>query len=213
MAAVISEDGYALTAAHVLDDLTPQGTIQTPDATRRHHLILTRINSEKNSRTKTDVVLSYIPFPIPRPLGKRDSRLMRISQARVIHRFAGRDLALIKVPASKAPYFKIGKPGPEGDWVFSSGNGLASAPFPSSGKIIRVNKKNTRFLIRMPAAFGDSGGPIFNRKGELVGVFAEGTTIGVKDAPGLRFLQNTQAEIPDRMLLERLIAADRKSLR
>jgi serine protease Do len=90
------------------------------------------------------------------------------------------DLALIKIDASGLPYVAFGDSDKArvGDWVVAIGNpfglgGSATAGIISArGRDIRLNQYNDNDYLQVdaPINFGNSGGPIFNVAGEVVGV-------------------------------------------
>ena len=88
------------------------------------------------------------------------------------------DLALIKVEASGLPYVAFGDSDKArvGDWVVAIGNpfglgGSATAGIVSArGRDIRSGPYDDYLQLDAPINFGNSGGPVFNTAGEVVGV-------------------------------------------
>jgi S1-C subfamily serine protease len=100
-----------------------------------------------------------------------------VNKARVVWRSSQADLALLHVPA-KTPYFYEFTPGdqwlPEGTEVihggvstgYRSGKGKLSTSLPPEGPFTGSRK----FKIDIPLLPGDSGGPVVNAVGQLVGI-------------------------------------------
>jgi serine protease Do len=88
------------------------------------------------------------------------------------------DLALIKVDASGLPYVAFGDSDKArvGDWVVAIGNpfglgGTATAGIISArGRDIRSGPYDDYLQLDAPINFGNSGGPVFNVAGEVIGV-------------------------------------------
>jgi len=90
------------------------------------------------------------------------------------------DLALIKIDATNLPYVAFGDSDKTrvGDWVVAIGNpfglgGTATAGIISArGRDIRLDEYNDNDYLQLdaPINFGNSGGPVFNVAGQVVGV-------------------------------------------
>ncbi|MEK7813130.1 MAG: trypsin-like peptidase domain-containing protein, partial [Candidatus Desantisbacteria bacterium] len=95
------------------------------------------------------------------------------------------DLCLLKIKANNLPSLKIGDPAivRAGDFVITIGNPIPkqmnSAPKSLSNSvttgiissICRVNSDNLKlFQLNLPVNFGNSGGPLLNRQGQVIGV-------------------------------------------
>jgi serine protease Do len=90
------------------------------------------------------------------------------------------DLALIKIDATNLPYVAFGDSDKArvGDWVVAIGNpfglgGTATAGIISArGRDIRLDEYNDNDYLQLdaPINFGNSGGPVFNVAGEVIGV-------------------------------------------
>ena len=156
---IISPDGYILTNNHVVE-----------------------------GADKIEVTVSL------KPRGNADDSEQQVYSAKVIGRDPHTDIALVKIkPKEKLPYSYLGNSDvlKKGDWVVAMGNpfgldhsvsiGIVSA----KGREISSNE-NRRFddFIQTDAAinFGNSGGPLVNVKGEVVGIntaiTAQGSGIG-----------------------------------
>ena len=90
------------------------------------------------------------------------------------------DLALIKIDGTNLPYVAFGDSDKArvGDWVVAIGNpfglgGTATAGIISArGRDIRLDEYNDNDYLQLdaPINFGNSGGPVFNVSGQVVGV-------------------------------------------
>lgn len=108
MAAVISSDGYALTAHHVVDGLNPMNVTQSNRETQRLHLSMSPKKAKPQSLTQSR--LRMLEFP-----QQQTGRFFLLKEISIIHRFPGQDLTLIKIHPSEAPYFEIGETPTSGD--------------------------------------------------------------------------------------------------
>ncbi|HXP77078.1 MAG TPA: DegQ family serine endoprotease [Stellaceae bacterium] len=99
--------------------------------------------------------------------------------AKILGRDPKTDLALLKIDASKPlPYVSFGDSGVEqvGDWVVAVGNpfglgGTVSAGIVSArGRDIHSGPYDDFLQIDAPINRGNSGGPTFNLKGEVIGI-------------------------------------------
>lgn len=102
---------------------------------------------------------------------------MKVSKARIVWRDAKHDLALIHAPIATPFYYRFTPPRvvlPEGTPVFHGGLTTGLTPvYGSLGSTIPEQGSFTsahRFRIDIPLQPGDSGGPILDAKGNLVGV-------------------------------------------
>ena len=88
------------------------------------------------------------------------------------------DLALLKIDAGNLPYVAFGDSDKArvGDWVVAIGNpfglgGTATAGIISArGRDIRLGEYDDYLQLDAPINLGNSGGPVFNVAGEVVGV-------------------------------------------
>jgi len=85
-----------------------------------------------------------------------------------------RDLALIKINRKwNHPYLKLASSEPKtGDPVWVVGNPYVLNDVISFGRVIRYMKKYNLLCITAKTYFGNSGGAVLNRKGEIVGVMS-----------------------------------------
>jgi serine protease Do len=100
--------------------------------------------------------------------------------AKLVGNDARSDLALIKIEATGLPYVAFGDSDKArvGDWVVAIGNpfglgGTATAGIISArGRDIRLDQYNDNDYLQLdaPINFGNSGGPVFNVAGQVVGV-------------------------------------------
>src|SRR5262249_3690990 len=100
-------------------------------------------------------------------------------QAKIVGRDAKTDLVLLKIDAKKPlPYVKFGDSDKMrvGDWVIAIGNPFGLGGSVSAG-IISARSRNINAgpfddFIQTDAAInrGNSGGPLFNAEGEVIGV-------------------------------------------
>jgi serine protease Do len=102
------------------------------------------------------------------------------------------DLAIIKINASNLPYLKTGNSSHMriGDWVIAIGNALGQGTRATEGIISRegvelqMDQDQTLYdLLETSAAInaGNSGGPLVNLKGEVIGITsAKIATVGVE---------------------------------
>ncbi len=99
-------------------------------------------------------------------------------KAELVGNDAKTDLALIKVDAGNLPYVAFGDSDQArvGDWVVAIGNpfglgGTATAGIISArGRDINSGPYDDYLQLDAPINFGNSGGPVFNVRGEVVGV-------------------------------------------
>lgn len=124
----------------------------------------------------------------------------RVFPATVVGRDSRSDIAVLKIDADGLPALKFADKSTVkvGDWVLAFGNALGLEGSPTVtvgivsalGRTVRTNSGTTLTeLIQTDAAIneGNSGGPLVNLNGELVGV---NTTI-LADARGIGFSINT----------------------
>jgi len=126
------------------------------------------------------------------------------------------DLALIKVNASGLPHVAFGNSDASrvGDWVLAIGNpfglgGTATAGIISArGRDIQSGPYDDYLQIDAPINFGNSGGPVFNVTGEVVGVNTaifspNGGNIGIGFAIPANQAKNVLAQLRSNGSVER----------
>ena len=172
-AAPITEDGYFLTADHVLSRMAGK-----------------------------NVFVFYT----------RGGRLVS-NQARVVWRSAGADVALLHV-AEKTPYYYHWTPAKQ--WLspgtelihggistgFQSGTGKLVTALAPEGPFTGAR----RFKIDIPLLPGDSGGPVVNAVGSLVGINSAVEFLVPLEAA---FFVDSECVRPNTRLIEKLIQRDR----
>ena len=169
LATILTSDGYALTAAHVLDD-GPASilTLRTP---RRGQLTLTSAGT---------VLLSPDHPNRPSRVSTKD---LKAHPIRLVHRFRGTDLALIKLPLHPGKQFHLANTPPTtGATLFSYGSNISGNS--SAGKTLRVSQPRSlkpaatiwSLTTSIPLQKGDSGGPVMNPDGSLAAIISRGQT-------------------------------------
>lgn len=138
---------------------------------------------------------------------------LRPARARVVWRSESSDLALLHIPA-KTPYFYQWTPAekwlPVGTRVihggiatgFKSGDGkLGTALAPES-----AFTRNRKFKIDIPLQPGDSGGPIVDAYGQLVGINSAVEFLVPMETP---FFIDSEGNRPNTRMIDALIQTDR----
>ncbi|CAN5277448.1 hypothetical protein BH23VER1_BH23VER1_35660 [soil metagenome] len=164
-AALITEDGYALTAGHVVDAAAPAYTVHLKaDPTKR--VRAGRFFRGRVLLADADGAETAVPY---------SDLLMR--PVRVVRRFDGVDVALIKTDFRPSETFPLASEPPHlGEMVAVALNPLkgrretvAAGGVVGNG-LFRRRADSWRAYARCVAAQGDSGGPVVTEDGELVGV-------------------------------------------
>lgn len=138
---------------------------------------------------------------------------LEVSKARVVWRSPAADLALLHIPV-KTPYFYQWTPAerwlPEGTEVihggvstgYRSGTGKLTSSLPPEGTFTGARK----FKIDIPLLPGDSGGPVVNAVGELVGInSAVEFLVPLETA----FFVDSECSRPNTRKIAQIIRADR----
>ena len=136
--------------------------------------------------------------------------------AKLVGNDAKTDLALIKVEANGLPYVAFGDSDKSrvGDWVVAIGNpfglgGTATAGIISArGRDISSGPYDDYLQLDAPINFGNSGGPVFNVAGEVVGVNTaifspNGGNIGIGFAIPANQAKDIVADLKDNGSVER----------
>ncbi len=210
MASVISPDGYALTAAHVIDRKRRLDTIlfedesESPVHVQWATLTFTDRAGRVKSRSRSLQLVSYgggQPLVIGPAVEAR--------QLRVVETFPNRDLALVKLPFEPSRWFEVAEPPQEGTVLFAAGNSATPYAGPSAGKVVRVTRKKHSIKTihtSAPLSSGDSGGPVFDEKGRLVGIVSH---IWMSPGVPLPKLNRSSLRMIDPERLNELIVRDR----
>ena len=174
LATLISEDGYALTASHVAEQGDAVGVLlyfENEQPTGVVHLTMTRdplalgyaqlSHAGDGSKSETPKLVKITRKPLVIPI-------------RMVHKFKGVDLSLIKIPGNYRYYFDAFDEEREvGDVGFLSGSLLSEASGAAAGELTSFRLKGNEVWEiegKIPQGPGDSGGPIFNRRGDLLGI-------------------------------------------
>jgi S1-C subfamily serine protease len=86
------------------------------------------------------------------------------------------DLALVHIDKSNTPYFSLAKQVTRGEKIFILGSPLAITNTLSQGIIAKLDGDLT--LVDCSALPGNSGGPVFDENGDLVGILVAGFVVG-----------------------------------
>lgn len=161
LAALLSSDGYALTAAHVVDHQhfgvpVVAGTGET--------LVLSLRDGKQFAGTARDSAEHSA-------VGKQKISLLR---GRVVHRFPG-DLALVKLPLEATAWFEpVAAPPALNDALCMAWNPLVHARNSgSAGKVLTVTPDGRGWKAESDAQMlqGDSGAAVIDAAGRLAGTF------------------------------------------
>lgn len=114
--------------------------------------------------------------------------------AKVIGTDPGSDVAVLKIEANNLPTVKLGDPKNMrvGEWViamgspYGFGNSLMAGIVSAKGRVLRDGSYVPYIQTDMAADLGDSGGPLFNTKGEVIGINSQ-TYAGSGSYYGLSF--------------------------
>lgn len=109
-----------------------------------------------------------------------------------------RDLALVRVPSLDAPAqpFRDSRTLRTGDIVFASGNPLGIVGALSAGIVHSVDPRGRHVVADVRIAPGNSGGPLADASGAIVGVNAmlvDGLAVGIASCAVARFLESPEA--------------------
>lgn len=142
----------------------------------------------------------------------KDGRLVP-SKARVVWRSEGGDLALLKIPVKTPNYYRWSPPDrwlPSGTPVIHGGiaTGFKSAPGKLGTPIAPEGgfRRTRKFKLDIPLQPGDSGGPVVDAYGNLVGI---NSAVEFFVPMETAFFVDSEATRPDSRSIEALIQADR----
>ncbi len=178
MASLLTADGYALTAAHVVSGLSRMDTVFRVAGSGRapvHAQWTTRANRYKNGKQKS-LSESVQLVSYDSSVNFINSSKVNTAALRVVKVFPNRDLALIKLPVRASQWFtKLDASPPVGTVVFASGNSATPYLGPSAGEVVALKHANQSVRTidtSVPLASGDSGGPAFDASGRLLGIIS-----------------------------------------
>lgn len=191
LASLVTRDGYALTASHVLD----AGPVSV--------LVLATPRPGRLTVTQAGVV--FAPDHAPDQSVRVPASELRPVPVRLVKRFPGLDLSLVHLPVTPGACFALeDRPPPNGSTVFSYGSTLSGHS--SAGKIrhVRTRPGSWKLITSVPLQQGDSGGPLMSPEGTLFAIISRGTS-----KPFSQELHSTIAIGVPAGSLRPLIAADR----
>ena len=116
-------------------------------------------------------------------------------EAKIVGTDPGTDLALLKVQAKDVPFIELGDSGQVkvGEWVLAIGNPLGMEHTVTAGIVSykgrQIDTQSYQDFIQTDAAInrGNSGGPLINMKGEVVGINSNILTAGFAGNIGIGF--------------------------
>lgn len=138
---------------------------------------------------------------------------LRLAKARVVWRSEASDLALLHIPVKTPYYYQWTPPGkwlPAGSRVihggiatgFKSGDGKLGTSLSPETSFTRTR----RFKIDIPLQPGDSGGPVVDAYGRLVGINSAVEFLVPMETP---FFIDSEGNRPNVRMIEALILSDR----
>ena len=142
----------------------------------------------------------------------RGARLAPV-KARVVWRSGGADLALLHIPAKTPDYYRWSSPDrwlPEGSGVIHGG--IATGSKSESGKLgtsLAPEARftgNRKFKIDIPLQPGDSGGPVVDAHGALVGI---NSAVEFLVPMETAFFVDSEANRPNTRMIDSLLRMDR----
>ncbi len=199
--AFITADGYALATGHSFDD-GPAYSLH-PNS---HPDTLPRVVAwDKNGIQFDD--------------GNGGTRLetaVQLHPVRVVHRFEAADLVLIHIPSQlQRSHFETTETPPKRNDSVSIGlNPIIHPELPGlTARVTRIDTKPSpswTFQIEAAATFGDSGGPVLNASGTLMGLITGGNMSLLTPGKSKRVYDVTAEGLPASEIQNR-IAKDRQT--
>ncbi|MEP4079040.1 S1 family peptidase [Haloferula sp.] len=177
MATLVTHDGYALTANHVVsregDGLiaAKYKDILIPAHMGTSRMTLRGADGRVKEQHDTPGFGGYYAY-VGKDRRKIDFDEVIIRPVRVVKRFEATDLALVKTDLTTSSFFRFSEFPERSGALFASGNPFryrASA----AGEVISVAMKDgvtASIHTSVPLSPGDSGSPVFNGRGQLVGI-------------------------------------------
>lgn len=138
----------------------------------------------------------------------------RTAKARIVWRSESGDLALLHAPIATPLFYRWSPPNqalPEGTWVMHGGvtTSRESAPGKLSSSLGPEGRftGTRRFTIDIPLRPGDSGGPVVDLRGQLLGVNSAVVFLVPMETP---FFVDSEANRPSIRALAEIIRRDRE---
>lgn len=161
------------------------GTVLRNDG--REVVVLTAAHCVRSRRMVPETVpATYLPVPITAELGGRMASCLGVVGSVSLPR----DLAIIRATGCDLPTavaVLARKPPELGGTVYAVGHPLSSSYVLTKGiasRLAVVYDGDTYMLLSAPVVFGNSGGPCFNARGEMVGLVKGFRAVSVKMADG-----------------------------
>jgi S1-C subfamily serine protease len=174
LAVAVDKHGYFLTAAHTTDDASLNVVFFDGQRLRAEpvRIVAKLSNSEKQFESKVDIALLHVAAELPEIFEWADETQLHVND----------------------PFFEIGSM----SRVLSETNLLVEPAYLGGAlhKVIKLRTGGAIFKTDLPTRRGDSGGPLLNTKGQLVGVLCGikqrvlGRRYSFADRPNLDWLRN-----------------------
>ena len=197
-AAFISHDGYALATAHSLDE----GDVFTFHAARTANPLLRAINWDENGIEHLDVNGSTSVYDHA-----------NFISVRIVHRFENADLAIVQTKVEDPEFFTLSKTPPKnGDLLTYGYNPIVHRDLRGLTGLVKNVEEPGPSLWQADcegaAIFGDSGGPVIDRSGTLVGLIT-GARISYFSWRKSKRVLDIDIEGVSSSLIKKIIAEDR----
>ena len=186
MATLITRDGYALTANHAVNKECPgliaakYKNILIPVHMSTARLAISNADGRVKEQREMPGFFGYFAY-IGKEPRKIDLAQVVISPVRVVKRFETLDLALVKTSLTPSRIFRFSELPVRNDTLFVSGN-PSRYRASTAGEVIRMAAKDGEGVsvhTSVPVSPGDSGGPVFDGQGKLVGITTHGFPKGL----------------------------------